>query len=191
MVGMNALGGQREGGVVATPTPAPPPLTARGRVEPIQQARIGTLGGGVIARLVVEPGTVVGETQEIARVRGASGVVEVLTAPWAGTITAVPVRLGDTVMPGAIVASIADLRALQVETTDVDEFIVSRLRVGQRARVTIDALDQRELIGHIVSLTLQPRRDESGDLVYPTTIALAEVTPDVRPGMSVRLRFEE
>ncbi len=192
VLGMTMICGQGGASVTVTPTPAgPPPLTARGRIEPIHQARIGTLSGGVIARLVVEPGTVVGETQEIARVRGADGAVEVLTAPWAGTITSVPVRLGDTVTPGAIVAGIADLRALQVETTDVDEFIISRLRLGQRVQVTVDALDQRVLVGQVVSLTLQPQRDESGDLTYPTTIALFEVAPELRPGMSVRLQFEE
>src|SRR5689334_21556593 len=87
--------------VVPADTPAAK-LVARGQVRPVAQARVGTLAGGTVTRLAVAVGDGVEEEQEIARVRGPNGI-EVLTAPWRGTITTVPAHWGDTVLPGAIV----------------------------------------------------------------------------------------
>ena len=124
------------------PTPAAQPtrtgelrLTARGRVAPVQQARIGTISGGVITSLSTQVGAAVGEQQEIARVRGATDT-EVLVAPWRGVVTGIPVNNGDTVVPGTTLVTIADLSRLQVETTDVDEFIISGIRPGQTVTMT-------------------------------------------------------
>jgi multidrug efflux pump subunit AcrA (membrane-fusion protein) len=174
-----------------TATPAPPALTARGRVQPLHQARIGTLTGGVVSRLSVVAGESVGDQQEVARVRGAGGAIEVLTAPWAGTITAVPANLGDTVTPGATLVTIGDLSRLQIETTDVDEFLIGKLARGQSARVTIDALDGRELNGVVRSITLQPQPTGDGDEHYPIVIALSGPNDDLRVGMTVRFEFQQ
>jgi HlyD family secretion protein len=127
------------------------------------------------------------EEQEIARVRGPSGT-EVLTAPWRGTITTVPFHLGDTVLPGAIVATVGDLSRLQTETTDVDEFIIARVRLGQLLPLTVDALDGREVLGRVYSAALELQGDSSGDEHYPIVLDLVDPPPDLRPGMTVRLR---
>ena len=55
-----------------------------------------------------------------------------LVAPWRGTITDIPVHVGDTVPVGAVVASMGDLSRLQVETTDVDEFSSAACARGGR-----------------------------------------------------------
>jgi hypothetical protein len=181
----------------ATPAPAPATtpttvrLTARGKVQPVQQARIGTLGGGVVARLSAVPGDRVADQGEIARVRGPDGAIEVLTAPWAGTVTAVPVNYGDTVLPGATVATIGDLSRLQVETTDVDEYLIGKIERGQSVDLIIDALDGRALTGVVQRVTLQPQLNGAGDEHYPIVIALTEVPPDLRAGMSTRITFRE
>jgi multidrug efflux pump subunit AcrA (membrane-fusion protein) len=163
---------------------------ARGEVRPVQQARVGTLEGGVVRQLLVEPGDTVEEQQEIGRVRGAQ-TTEVLTAPLRGTVTDVLVRVGDTVTPGTIVATIGDLSRLQVETTDVDEFIVAQLHRGQAVTLTFEALDRRQLQGTVRSVALVPRLSTAGDAFYPVVIDLAFWPPDLRPGMTARLAFGE
>ena len=92
---------------------------------------------------------------------------------------------------GAVVASLGDLSRLQVETTDVDEFIVGRVHQGRAVRVTIDALDQRQLRGRIRSVSLEPRRGADGDDHYPTVIDLESLPLDLRIGMTVRVAFVE
>lgn len=163
-------------------------LIARGRVTPVAQARIGTQGGGVVLSIAVAPGDAVEAQQEIARVRGQAGI-EVLAAPWAGTITGVPAQAGDTVLPGTVIATLADLSRLQIETTDVDEFLIPHISKGQAATITVDALDQRVLQGYVRTISLQQQTSPGGDQHYPVTIDLVAVPPDLRIGMTVRIEF--
>jgi putative ABC transport system ATP-binding protein len=177
----------------AAPTapPAPAYPTARGEVRPAAQAKVGTLHGGVVNRLAVSVGQSVYEAQEIARINGPDGATELLVAPWRGTITDIPVHVGDTVPVGAVVASVGDLSRFQVETTDVDEFIVGRVRPGQAVVVTVDALDRLVLRGRVRSVSLEPRQGTDGDDHYPTVIDLETAPPDLRVGMTVRVAFVE
>jgi multidrug efflux pump subunit AcrA (membrane-fusion protein) len=181
----------------AAPTPTPTGvsaqarLVAHGTIAPVSQARVGTLAGGVLTEISVAIGQSVSAQQEIARVRGAAGATEQLTAPFAGTVTGVLAHTGDTLVPGAGVLLIADLSRLQVETTDVDEFLVSRVRPGQPVALRIDALEGRELTGRVLTVALQPQTTPAGDQHYPVTIDLGGATPDLRPGMSVRITLPD
>jgi Barrel-sandwich domain of CusB or HlyD membrane-fusion len=172
---------------VATPVSS---VVAHGTIEPTSQARVGTLGGGVLLEVTTPIGTPVEAQRELARVRGPAGV-EVLTAPFAGTVTGLLANTGDTLVPGAGVVKVADLNRLQVETNDVDEFLIGRVRAGQTVRVQIEALDRRELSGRVQTVALQPQTTSAGDLHYPVAIDIGGVEPDFRPGMSVRIIFPD
>ncbi len=165
-------------------------LIAHGVVAPVSQARVGTLGGGVLLGLSVSIGDRVEASSELARVRGAADV-EVLTAPFAGTVTGLLAHTGDTLVPGAGVVMVADLRRLQVETNDVDEFLIGRVQPGQSVTLQIEALDRRELTGRVRTVALQPQATSGGDQHYPVTIDPGGIPPDLRPGMSVRVIFPD
>lgn len=165
-------------------------LIAHGVVAPVSQARVGTLGGGVLLGLSVSIGDRVEASSELARVRGAADV-EVLTAPFAGTVTGLLAHTGDTLVPGAGVVMVADLRRLQVETNDVDEFLIGRVQPGQSVTLQIEALDRRELTGRVRTVALQPQATPGGDQHYPVTIDPGGIPPDLRPGMSVRVIFPD
>lgn len=181
-----------------SPSPAPTPpvagpsgtrtLTARGQVQPIQQAKIGTLNGGVVSQIDVSLGQTVERQQAIARTRN-NGALEVLSAPWRGTITGLLVHAGDTVMPGTILVTMADLSQYQVETTDLDEFLIGTIFVGQSVVVTVDALDRREIEGTVRAVSLQPQTNRTGDEHYPVTISLGEIPTELRAGMTARVQF--
>jgi multidrug efflux pump subunit AcrA (membrane-fusion protein) len=160
---------------------------AHGVVAPVSQARVGTLGGGVLLGLSVSIGDVVEAQRELARVRGPADTVEILTAPFAGTVTGLLAHTGDTLVPGAGVLLVADLRRLQVESNDVDEFLIGRVQPGQSVTLQIEALDRRELSGRVRTVALQPQSTPGGDQHYPVTIDLGGTPPDLRPGMSVRI----
>jgi multidrug efflux pump subunit AcrA (membrane-fusion protein) len=167
-------------------------LTARGEVAPARHARLGTLTGGVIVNLSVDVGDRVRENEEVARVRGPDGAMEVVTAPWAGTITAIPANQGDTVLPGAVIASLGDLSKLRVETTDVDEYLIGRLHSGDVVRLVVDALDGRELQGVVRSVSLVPQPSETGSGEhFPIVVDLVSQPADLLPGMTVRIWVPE
>jgi len=173
--------------LAVSPEPRP---QARGQVRPVSQARIGTIAGGVVASLAVDVGETVVEQEEIARVRGTAGI-EVLAAPIRGTVTGIPVHVGDTVLPGAGIATVADLSRLQVETTDVDEFLIARVRPGQRVTLIIDALERR-LGGQVRTVGLEPAAAVAGsDNNYPVTIDLLDSLPELRAGMTARILFPD
>jgi multidrug efflux pump subunit AcrA (membrane-fusion protein) len=178
----------------APPPPAPtatpgPTFRSRGVIRPVAQARIGSAGGGSVSSLSVREGDTVQSHQEIARVSGPNGT-EVLVAPWAGTITAVPVDRGATVAPGGAVATIGDLSRLRAETTDVDEYLVDQIRRGQAVLLRVDALDQRTIQGFVRTVALEPQPGSAGFEHYPVVIDLVEVPPELRVGMTVRVAFE-
>jgi multidrug efflux pump subunit AcrA (membrane-fusion protein) len=175
---------------VSAPTPIASRLVARGAIAPVSQARVGTLTGGVLTQVSVNVGQQVAAQQEVARMRGPSST-EQLVAPFAGTVTGLLAHTGDTLVPGAGVLMVADLTRLQVETSDVDEFLIGHIRPGQTVGLSIDALDRRELTGRVLTVSLQPQTTSAGDQHYPVAIDLGGSAPDLRPGMSVRITFPD
>jgi biotin carboxyl carrier protein len=185
------LTAQRSSAPPSSPTPTvAAALTAHGKILPERQARVGTQSGGIVRQLNVSPGGQVADRAELGRVESAAGV-EVVTAPFPGVVANVLVHEGDTLMPGASMIVIADMRTLQVETTDVDEFLVSQVRVGQHVQVTVDTLDNVVLQGVVKSVAGLPQADATGSQSYPVTISLSSVPSSVRAGMSIRVSFPE
>ena len=178
----------------APPTPAgslaTAPLIAHGQIVPARQARVGTQAGGVLQRLEATPGQTVNAQTPLAWVAGPSST-EVVAAPFGGVITNVLVHAGDTLMPGAPIAVVADLHVLQVETSDVDEFLVSHVAPGQQVQISVDALDNRGMNGTVSSVALLPQTGASGGPAYPVVISIGGLPSDVRPGMSVRVTFPD
>jgi hypothetical protein len=84
------------------------------------------------------------------------------------------------------------MRSLQVETSDVDEFLVSHVRVGQRVPITIDALDNAAVSGTVTHVALLPQSSAgSTSPAYPVIVRLEALPPAARAGMSVRLTFPD
>jgi multidrug resistance efflux pump len=106
-----------------------------------------------------------------------------LRAPFAGTVAALEVSAGETVLPGQTALTLADLGHLQVETTDLSERDVDEVAVGQQATVYVEALGS-EIAGRVVRIANQANKI-GGDVVYTVVVELDEQPPDLRWGMSV------
>ncbi len=115
-----------------------------------------------------------------------------LTAPFAGTVTAVNVKGGDVVAAGQSACVLATLDQLQARTTDLTELDVARVAVGQPATVTVDALPGEEFTGTVSAIALQAG-DYRGDVVYAVTVELDDAgDAPLRWGMTalVEIRTE-
>ena len=111
-----------------------------------------------------------------------------LLAPFDGTVTAVLIRQGEWAQGGQGAIEIADLTALRVETTDLNEIDVARIEVGSHAIVTFDALPGVEVNGRVIRIA--PMAAEGSGVNYTVTVELDEIPPAVRWGMTAFVDIE-
>jgi multidrug resistance efflux pump len=111
-----------------------------------------------------------------------------LTAPFSGTVAALKATVGDYLPPGFIVAIVADLTRLQVETTDLSELDVSAVSAGQECSISIEALGE-DVPGHVLRVSPLPTT-LGGDVVYAATVELDSIPAGLLPGMTGEVRFE-
>jgi HlyD family secretion protein len=113
-----------------------------------------------------------------------------LRAPFAGTVTQVNLDVGEAASSGEVVLVLATLDQLQARTVDLTELDVAQVTPGQAALVTVDALPDTELKGHLLRIGLQSE-DYRGDVTYPVYVALDETTPELRWGMTALVEIEK
>jgi multidrug resistance efflux pump len=114
----------------------------------------------------------------------------VLKAPFAGTIGAVLTAEGELASPQMPVIRLGDLTRLQVQTEDLSEVDVSRVKVGQEVAITVDALEGKVFQGQVARIA-PVATDRRGDKVYAVTLDLA-VSPEagLRWGMSAFVQIK-
>jgi multidrug resistance efflux pump len=107
----------------------------------------------------------------------------ILVAPFEGTLTSVRVSGGEMVQPGQTVAVVADLAHMRIETTDLSERDLPRVKIGADARITLEAL-RRELRGSVTSIEPLAARSEDGDVIYKVIIDLQHSPAELLWGMT-------
>lgn len=107
-----------------------------------------------------------------------------LLAPFAGTVSRIDANVGELVNAGVPFISLGDDSSWQVETDDLSEIDIVEVRIGQSARVTVDALPGQEFDGIVADIT--PRSEtKRGDVTYTVTIELNDAgTETLRWGMT-------
>ena len=105
-----------------------------------------------------------------------------VTAPFAGTIAAVGVQKYDQASSGTSVATLVTNQ----ETADitVNEVDASKIKVGQKATLTFDALPNVSLAGTVASINSVGTVSQ-GVVSYSAVIAFDTPNSSVMPGMSV------
>lgn len=108
-------------------------------------------------------------------------------APFDGVVIALNYRAGDLVNPQLTAATIANTEVLLVKFT-VDENDVAQLEVGQPAEIAIDALPGVTVLG-VVTRVGNLGREVQGIVRYDIEVALTDVPPNVRLGMTADVRI--
>jgi len=112
----------------------------------------------------------------------------VLTAPFDGIISAVPVNMGEWVSPGTPVVELIDVSRWLVDTKNVGELQIARVKEGQEATVWVNAFQDKALRGHVA--TVSPVAVvQQGDTTYTLTIELESTDLNLRPGMTARVEI--
>jgi RND family efflux transporter MFP subunit len=103
-----------------------------------------------------------------------------VVAPFDGTITTVNSKVGQTASGTAI--SMADLEHLDI-SVNMAEVDVNKIKVGQPAQITLDAITDLTLAG-TVSQIAPAGVQSSGVVNYPVTIAITKTSDAVKTGMT-------
>lgn len=112
-----------------------------------------------------------------------------LTAPFDGTVASVGVIPGEFVPSDQAILTLATLHDLQVETTDLSERDIDRVKVGASVNISIEALN-KSFPGKVVSIS--PRADTvGGDVVFKVTIAFDQQPENLLWGMTAEVTIEE
>jgi len=112
-----------------------------------------------------------------------------LRAPIAGTVAWVGPKVGEYVAPGAPAVRIGDFSAWQIETTDLTELSIVSVRLGSRAKITLDGIPGLELAGTVTQINAFGE-NRQGDIVYKVTLALERQDPRLRWNMTASVAIE-
>jgi HlyD family secretion protein len=112
-----------------------------------------------------------------------------LRAPFDGVVTQLNIDLGEMASPGEVILVLATLDQLQARTLDLIELDVARVAEGQAATVTVDAMLDTPLRGHVATIGLQAE-NYRGDVTYPVIVVLDDTTPELRWGMTAVVEIE-
>jgi HlyD family secretion protein len=112
-----------------------------------------------------------------------------LKAPFSGTISQLNLKVGEMVSPGQPAAVLGDFSQWMVETSDLTEIDVPKIKVGDAVKVTFDALPGLELPG-VVDTIGGIDVQKNGDTTYTTRIRLTQSDPQLRWGMTAIAHFQ-
>jgi HlyD family secretion protein len=93
-----------------------------------------------------------------------------LRSPFAGTIAAVDVVVGQQVGPGVTAVQLGDFSSWLVETRDLTELRVVGVRPGDKATLTFDAIPGLELPGQVARIR-SIGQNTQGDITYTVSVA--------------------
>jgi len=133
-----------------------------------------------------------------AQAQGAQAALEVaqatlaqgtLLAPYDGTIVAVNILPGEFAQQSQVIVTLATLNNLQIETTDLSERDIPKIKPGDPASIFIEALHD-DVTGNVIGIS--PIADRvGGDVVYKVTVAFDRQPENLLWGMTAEVMIGE
>ena len=123
------------------------------------------------------------QAQGVMRQAQASLAAATLVAPFDGTVAAVNVKDGETVTPGFVVIALGDLANLRLETDDLSETNIARVKLAQPVNVTFEALPGKTFTGTVTQIA-PISTPKQGGTNYTVTVEFDKLDPVLRWGMT-------
>lgn len=112
-----------------------------------------------------------------------------LVAPFDGVLVTLDLKVGELVSPGAPVGRLADLSEWQIETDDLTELSIVRVKEGSPVTITFDAIPDLELTGKVVRIK-SLGEDKRGDITYTVIIRPDKYDERLRWNMTASVSIE-
>jgi RND family efflux transporter MFP subunit len=172
---------------------------AKASLKSAQQSLESTLAANAAKEESATPGQLASARAQIASARAAlqnaisAEKQMTLVAPAAGTIASIDGAVGESPGGGTSSAASSSSAAAFITLVDLDrpevlanfsESDAARIRVGQTATITVDALPNKQLAAHVVSIDTT-QTVVSNVVTYGVTFVLDRTAPDIKPGMTV------
>ena len=138
------------------------------------------------SRIAQERATLESARYDLSKVR--------IESPIDGIVTRRNIQEGETAVigtmnnAGTVLLQLADMAVIQAEV-EVDETNIPNVQLGQKAKITIDALPDRTFKGHVSEIgnsPIQATAAAAGTQAtnFKVVVILDEVVPEVRPGFT-------
>ncbi|MEJ2010654.1 MAG: efflux RND transporter periplasmic adaptor subunit [Anaerolineales bacterium] len=124
-----------------------------------------------------------------ARVDAAQATLELarITAPFAGTLTMIDVKEGDSVTPGTPAFRLDDLSKLLVDV-ELSEVDINRVKLGQPVTLNFDAILDRDYTGEVTEIG-QVGNSAQGVVNFPVVVELKDHDEAIKPGMTAAVNI--
>jgi HlyD family secretion protein len=171
-------------------------LHAQGLVPASQNDAANAAADAAEAQVTASQDRVSQAEAQLRRARDQLSKTEI-RAPMPGVVTRLAVREGEMVVigiqnqPGTILMTLSDLSTINAEVK-VAEADVLRLKQGQKATVTLEAVPGRELAGEVVEIgasALPVNGTGAAAREFRVVVRLAEPDPSLRPGLTCDARI--
>lgn len=146
------------------------------------EARLALTQAGPLAEEVVVSKAKIDQAKAEAAVIQAQIDQTQIVSPFDGVVAKVFIDAQQFVGPGVPIVQVADLKSLRVETSDLNENDVARIKLGDQATVRFDALPNVTVNGTIARI--DPKAKDGAGVNYTTIIQLDQVPDGVRWGMT-------
>ena len=121
------------------------------------------------------------------------------TAPFDGVVSALNVEQGEIVImgtmnnPGTEILTVSDLSRMLVRA-DVDETDIVDVKLGQKAKITVDALPDTSFPGTVTEIGNTAKRSVTssveGQTNFEVKVVFDQTVPQVRPGMTADVEVD-
>lgn len=112
-----------------------------------------------------------------------------LVSPQDATVASVHILPGEFIQQNQTILTLATLDRLQLETTDLGERDITKIKVGAPASITIEALNET-VAGKVISIS-PVASIVGGDVVFKVTLAFDEQPKGVLWGMTAEVAIGE
>ncbi len=113
-----------------------------------------------------------------------------LTAPIAGTVVQVALKVGEPASPGVSAVVLADLSEWWIETDNLTQTDIVTIEPGDEVSVIVDALPELQFTGQVIALD-RLYQDKRGEVTYTAHLRLNGTDPRLRWGMTCAVTFAQ
>jgi multidrug resistance efflux pump len=111
-----------------------------------------------------------------------------LKAPFDGIVADINVSVNQLVGPETWAIVVIDPGEWFVETSDLTEYEIVSIEIGDTANLTVDALPGVAMTGVVDRIDLAPKL-QAGDVIYTVRLKVIEPDPKMKWGMTVEVSF--